>query len=289
MSLGIFFAFLSAVFNSILSIYRKRSVDATDEYVSSFALRAFALVVLVPFLLILGIPDIDGIFWIVLAVSTITSVFGSLFGMKAYKYSEASLVAPIKSFIPVFVIFSGIIFVNEIPDASGTIGVLLVFIGTYFLKIESFSKHDIILPLKALTKEKGVMIMGLVAVVYGILGGLPKLGIQAASALTWAVALHITISIPLLILTHRNTTQWKTEIRDNQKGLLIMGLLSGFAIAFQVLAIERIFIVYALSLQRVSVVLTIILAYYLLDETDNLVGKLIGSLIMSIGAILISI
>lgn len=280
------FAFLSAFFESSKDIFSKRGLKIVDEYSAAFSLRFFAIPFLLSFLLIIGIPKIGDQFFPILFLGGSLNVLTTIFYMKALKSSDLSIVAPIVSFTPAFILITSPFIVNEFPNAGGFFGVLLIVFGSYVLNIKKRSK-GFFAPIKALFVEKGARFMLVVAFIWSITSNLDKIGVRNSSPVFWAFSQAAFIAVVLLPLIIKRSQRVK-EINNNLKALIPIGLFSALLLFFQMTAINLAPVSYVTSLKRTSVLISVLMGYFIFKES-NIKERLIGAIVMILGILLITL
>ncbi len=280
------FAFLAALFQSISDVFNKKSLKNVDEYIVSWSLTFFAL----PFLILLlyfGIPSLGNQFWIALFIAGTLQVIATILYLKALKYSDLSITAPMATFTPLFLLITSPLIVNEFPNFLGLIGILLIVIGSYVLNIkEKFKGY--LAPFKALLKEKGPKLMLVVAFIWSITANIDKIGIQNSSPMFWPLATNIfrtlLMSLVVLSISQKNVKQ----IPTNLKTLVPVGFFVALTWIFYAIAINLALVAYVISIKRTSAILSVLFGYLIFKE-KGIKERLIGAVIMVLGVILIAL
>ncbi len=114
----------------------------------------------------------------------------------ALKRSDLSLMAPLTSITPLFMIPVAAVVLGEAPSLAGGFGVAVIVVGAYLLNVSDRAAGPLA-PFAALARDPGARAMLLVAFLYSISGTYDKVGVQASSPLFWAAALQLTIAILL--------------------------------------------------------------------------------------------
>jgi uncharacterized membrane protein len=289
--LGFLFAFLCAVFKGIQSIYNKKNSVESGEYVSSWAVRTVPIFVVIPFLLYksfsTGLPNPSLEFMIALLISGVINIIATIIKLKAFKLSDVSLITPISSLSPGLVVISSFFILGELPALEGIIGIVLVIVGAYSLNLTR--GVSLLEPVISLSKNTGVQLMFLVILLYSISSSYDKIGVQDTSALYWILAIHLFISPVLFFVMIRKEKSWRDKLNSNKKNLIIMGLLSGFALIFQMLSLDMILVSYTISIKRGGILISVILAWFILGERENILMRIIGAILMVIGATIMTL
>lgn len=287
MELGIALALTVAAIKGFQSIYQRKNALGTDEFVTAFSSRAFGIPVLLSAMVFYGIPDI-GLEFFLLAVPQSLAIAGaSILIAKAYKESDASIVTPIFAVSPLLVLFTSFIMLGERPDLLGGIGVILITFGAYTLKIKGAKSP--LEPLKKLWAERGVQLIMVVVLLYSVTANVDKIGVQISSPVLWPLMIYTLSSVFMMPVMVRKSPDWKTKIKTEWKPLAILGGLGALTIILQMTAIEIMLVSYFVAIKRLSIPLTVVFSYFLLDEKESFRERITGSAIMVIGAVLISI
>jgi uncharacterized membrane protein len=281
------FAILTAVFRSLTDVAGKSSMKNMDEYIVAWSLFLFALPFFGILLFFTDIPEIGENFWVALLVGGSLNVFTNLIYMRAIKLSDLSITIPLITFTPLFMLVTSPIIVGEFPNIYGIIGILLIVTGSYILNFKE-KKKGYFAPFKALLKEKGPRLMLLVAFIWSITANFDKIGIESSSAFFWPVAVNAFITIgfiPVVLTKSRNKTQ---QIKKNYKALIPVGFFHGIMIVVQMIAVSMTLVAYVISIKRTSAILSVVFGSLLFKE-EGLKERLLGSAIMILGVVLITI
>lgn len=285
--LGILLALGVAFVQGIRSVYQRKNSLNTDEFITAWSSRVFGIPIIAAVLLYEGLPSVEIDFLLILIPQSLVISFTSILIAKAYKKSEASLVTPIFALSPILVIGTSFVILREIPSIEGLAGVLLIAIGTYFLKIEDVESFT--QPFKNLLRERGVQLIFLVVLIYSVTANTDKIGVEMTSPVLWSLSVYLLSSIFMFPVMVRKSPEWKKDIKHNWKPLALLGGLGGISVILQMTAFELTLVTYVVAIKRLSIPLTVIISYFLLDEKESFRYRIIGSTIMVLGAILINI
>lgn len=287
MELGIALALVMALLKGVQSIYQRRNALDTDEFITAFSSRIFGAPVLLLAIAFYGVPDLTPNF-LLLAVPQSAVIAGtSILIAKAYKASDASIVTPMFAVSPILVLFTSFIMLGEIPDPLGIAGVVLIAVGAYILKIKNSKK--LLEPLKKLWHERGVQIILAVIAIYSVTANIDKIGVGMTSPVMWPLTVYTLSSIIMLPVMMKKSPDWKAQIARDWKPLALLGGIGGLTILLQMMALELTLVSYVISIKRLSIPVTVILSYYLLNEKKGFAERILGSALMALGVILISI
>lgn len=287
MELGILLAFMVAAIKGFQSIYQRKNALGTDEFVTAFSSRAFGIPILVFALLFYGIPELGLQFFIYAVPQSLAIAGASIIIAKAYKESDASIVTPMFSLSPIFLLFTSFFMLGELPDLRGIIGIVLITFGAYTLKIKD--AENILDPIKKLWEERGVQLILVVVLLYSVTANIDKIGVKASSPVMWPLTIYALSSLFMLPVMMKRSPDWKNKVQKEWKPLTVLGGLGAITIILQMTAIEITLVSYFVAIKRLSIPLTVVFSYLLLDEKESFRERIMGSAIMVIGAILITI
>ena len=247
---------------------------------------AFAL----PFLLVLlyfNYPEQinASVYWIA-GLNGILLIITTYMLVKALQTSKLSVSLPMLSLTPLFLIILSYFMLKEIPTSAGFIGIILIAAGAYIVNIKN--GKGLFEPFNSLFKIKGSVYIIIVAFVWSITSNLFKIGIIASNALFFTVLVYFFISLMMLPLFFINFNKKLAEIRQNLKLLAFLGVSSAFMIALVSYAMAIAIVPYVISLKRSSLIFSIFIGYFAFKER-NIRNSLIGTAIMLIGGILITL
>lgn len=287
MELGILLAFMVAAIKGFQSVYQRKNALGTDEFVTAFSSRAFGIPVLVLAILFYGVPDVGLNFFLMAIPQSLAIAGASILIGKAYKESDASIVTPMFAISPLLLLGTSFIMLGEAPDLMGAIGVALITFGAYTLKIKG--SQNLLDPVKKLWDERGVQLIMIVILLYSVTANIDKIGVQISSPVMWPLTIYALSSLFMMPVMMRRSPDWKNKIQTEWKPLAILGGLGAITIILQMTAIEITLVSYFVAIKRLSIPLTVVFSYFLLDEKDSFKERIEGSTIMVFGALLISL
>jgi uncharacterized membrane protein len=284
---GILLAFGVALLKGVQSVYQRKNSLETDEFITAWSSRVFGLPVLAAALLYTGIPQINPMYLFILIPQSLVIAFTSILIAKAYKESEASIVTPMFALSPVLVVGTSFLILGETLSMTGIIGVLLIALGTYVLKLKGV--NTVLEPFRKLSKERGVQLIMIVILIYSITANTDKIGVKMTSPVLWPLSVYALSSLFMLPVMMKKSSNWKSQVKTSWKPLALLGGLGGLSIILQMTAFKLTLVTYVIAIKRFSIPITLLISYILLNERDDFPQRLIGSLIMVAGAVLINI
>ncbi len=159
---------LTAIFVSAQEVWIKKYFSHLSAHDMTVYPLLYSLPLFTITLFFVPIPQLDITFWIYFIISLPLNGICIFFYMKAIKISPISLTVPYLAFTPVFIILTGFIFLDELPNRWGILGILIVCAGSYILNIDHAYK-SVFTPFKAVFREAGSRIMFMIAFLFSII------------------------------------------------------------------------------------------------------------------------
>jgi drug/metabolite transporter (DMT)-like permease len=259
------------------------------SHLSAYEMFSYPLAYVFPLtaasLIFIPVPDLDRVFWISFITSLPLNAVPFLLYMKAIRESPLSLTLPYLAFTPVFMIGTGFLLLDEMPDIWGICGIAAVCIGSYVLNIEA-GQRSLLDPIRAMAREPGSRIMLLVAFIFSFSGVIGKLAILHSSVMFFQMSFFSTLSLSLvLIFLLCGRASAANLLRMPVKGA-VAGLLFYFHILFHGFAISLVKAAYMISVKRLSILFGVIYGGMVFSE-ENIIIRFAGALLMFFGTVLI--
>ncbi len=276
---------LTAFCESLKDVFSKKSLQALDSNVVACVTMAIAAVVLIPGLLMAGVPTLGPNFWMAVGIGGTLNVVAYSLYVKAIQISELSLISPLSALTPLFLLVTSPLIVKEIPTMWDGVGVFLVVMGSYILNLQS-QDPDYFAPLRAMVMNKGSRMMIVVAFIWSITSTFDKIGVQNSSPMFWAIALFGYIAIgmlPSLVLSKRVSIESiRQGIRQNWKLLLLAGIANGIAVGSQMIAVGIAPVTQVIAVKRMSSLFSVGFGVLIFGE-KGWRERLLGAGVMVVG------
>jgi len=207
--------------------------------------------------------------------------------IKALRISPLSLTLPFLSLTPLFLILVSHGILGEKVSLQGGIGIIFLAAGGYTLNLHE-AKRGMFEPFKAITKEKGSLLMIGVAMIYSFTSSLGKMAIIHSSPLFFGIAYFVAVTIiftPIALWFGRKDIKYFVSERQF-KGLILPGIFFSIMIGSHMIAISLTKVAYMISVKRISLIIGLVYGYILFRE-KNIKERLSGALLMLVGFVLI--
>ena len=280
-------ALISALTLATSDALTKRTLARSNEYLVAWFRILFSIPPLLLIWFFIPVPELDIEFYKAFAFALPLEIIAIIFYIKALRISPLSLTLPFLSLTPVFLILVSYLIIGEKVSFRGGIGIILIAVGSYTLNLHEMRK-GIFEPFRAITKEKGSILMISVALIYSVTSSLGKMAIEHSSPLFFGITYFIAVTIVFApIALWMGKGELKSFISEKQfKGILLPGLFYSIMIASHMIAISLTKVAYMISIKRTSLIIGVIYGYLLFKE-KNIRERLTGAVLMFIGFIMI--
>ncbi len=283
----VFLSLISAFTLATSDAFTKRALTHSNEYLVAWFRLLFSLPLLFLLWIFIPLPELDIEFYKAFALALPLEIIAIVFYIKALRISPLSLTLPFLALTPVFLILVSYLIIGEKVSFHGGIGIIFLTAGSYALNLHEMRK-GILEPFRAITKEKGSVLMIAVALIYSITSSLGKMAIEHSSPLFFGITYFTAVTIifaPAALWIGRN--ELKSFVSEKQfKGLLLPGLFYSVMIASHMIAISLAKVAYMISVKRTSLIIGVVYGYFFFRE-KNVGERLLGAVLMFIGFIMI--
>lgn len=279
--------------NPLTNVMQKK---LTNRQVGAFfiVLSAYTLLAMLGGFAVIFIP-VAGLgfhFWSSILLASTLDAAGNVFSVKSLQEIELSVFGPLNAYKPVVATVTAALLLQEYPSWVGLAGILIVIAGSVLLHYEprlSWKETGI----KKMFRSRGFWYRLTAIVLYSISVVYLKESIMDSSPVITLVFWSILGWLSLVLLTFLLGLIKKMNFRKNYQLIKIekeafFGMAFFFLVTqlFTLLVFEKKFLGYSLAIFQLSALLNIFLGYRIFRE-KNISFKLIGTLVMVVGVLLI--
>ena len=262
----------------------KRALDRHNEYVIVWLRLVLAAPLLLATLCFIPMPRPAPEFYRAFLLALPLEAVASLLYIRALKLSPMSLTLPFLALTPVFLLVVPFLLLGERISPAGAGGVLLIATGTYVLNLGA-AKKGLLEPLRAVLREKGVLYMVGVALIFSVTSTLGKQAVAASSPVFFAALYFPALA---LVLTPVALRQGRAEVRGMlRSGVLKAALWPALFYAVMVLAhmtaISMTQVAYMISVKRLSLLLGVLYGHFLFGEEGA--GRRVPGTVLMLGGV----
>lgn len=224
-------------------------------------------------------------FWTTLAILLPINALGYYFSLRAVTISPLSLTMPFQALTPLVVLFTGLVFLGEVPTALGACGIVSIGVGSYVLGLSAGSR-SLLGPFKAILKERGSVYMILAAVIFGLCAVMGKQLILASSPFFAAFTfflIHNSLLLALFFLAKKVSPR---DLLKRPRTGAAVGAMMFAHIFFHYSAISLVAAAYMISIKRLSALFSVIYGGLVFKE-EHIFARLAGAAFMTAGAVII--
>ncbi len=205
------------------------------------------------------------------------------FAAVSYKYADVSMVYPITTSSPLFIVLWAYIFLDEKVTVLGITGVILILAGCYIMNATRGQGNK-----KGLY---GILLAFLAAFLYSFGAVSDKLGVDTVNSNLYIMLMAdfiLMYSIIFTVITHRKAVSFHKMVKKPiQWNYVILG---GIAMAASTvtyrLGLVDMQVSYAAALRQLSALFGVLMGIFFLKESYGL-KRIIGSIVIISGIILI--
>ena len=253
-----------------------------------FAVHGLLSLICLPILF--GLQPLANEFWIMMAIGALFTVSGNALIVAAVKRSDLSVLGPINAYKAIVSLLPGFILLQELPGLMGLCGIALIVVGSYFI-VEGESNQQAGNAFLRFFKDRGVqyriaalVLSAIEAVVMkrALLLSTPRAAFAVWSLFGFAVALAAVLALQ----GRRRLVAELNHARPNTLAYLVLVATTGLMQYCTIVVLQALQVGYALALFQLSTIVSVVLGRHFFGERD-FARRLIGSIIMSAGAVLI--
>lgn len=282
----VFLALLTALVSSSQDAWVKGKFGTSTHEMVAFPM-AYSIPLLAAALLLIDFPDLDHVFYWTFIITLPFNGIAVLMHTRAIKISPLSLTLPYLAFTPVFMLVTGAVLLGEVPSTGGVFGVIVIVIGSYVLNVDPGS-YTLFSPFKALFREKGSMIMLVVAFIFSLTAALGKKAILHSSVMFFSVLFFLVLNLIILLIMIMTGRISMRQLASRPVPGSVAGLLLFAHVVCHGWAISMTKAVYMISLKRMSILFGVIYGGVFFSER-HLGYRLAGTVLMIFGAAVVSL
>ncbi len=280
-------ALLSAIFDSIRDIASKKSLQNVEPKLAALANTLFAFPIMLFAAIAFEKPVFDNTFWIVTAIHSAILALAMFLYMKSLKMGDLSIAIPFTALSPVFMIFIAPLAIGEYTSAAGTFGVILIAIGAYVLNLRKISE-GILEPVRALIRDKGVVLMVLVSFLWSITSIIDRIALRHSTPLFYVSMDFLFVSTILFANAFKMRAVIYRQAKENIVSLAFIGMFFALAGIMYIYAYKLTLAAYVISIKRTSILFSVLFGGMIFKE-KNIRARLLGAAFIVSGAVIILI
>lgn len=271
--LWIIYAIISAISDGTRDFLNRVVMIKEDPYVYAFVENFLTALLFIPVFLTAKAPT-NNISYLFILISSLIWTAIVIISNYSYKYTEVSLRAPISQVRVLFLLLMSILFLSEKLTISKGIGTLLIFSGMIILRFKK-GKMDL--------KHKGIQLTILTAFLVALVAIFEKLALGNASPEFISFFVYLIPAFIFSLFMIKKKKEFKSIIKNQYKVVLLASLLGAVFYYLSLKAYALIDVSSAFPIIKTSAIVTVLLGIIVLKEKQNMLRKIIATLIILAG------
>jgi drug/metabolite transporter (DMT)-like permease len=277
------------VTNPLSNVFQKQLAQRSAEPLFIIA-ATHGLLTAVALPLLLGHPlgALGVVFWANMLTAVVLAVAGNVLLVYALRSADLSVLGPINAYKAVLSLLLAVVLIGELPTLFGLIGVALIVSGS-FLVIDRVPGQARSSAFRQFTREPGVRLRFAALICSATEAVFLKRALLLSSPITtflmWAV-FGFPIAAIAAVLLRGGIAAEMTRLRREWRTYLWLAATTGLMQVTTLLTFGTLQVGYSLALFQLSTLITVYLGHRYFQER-NIRRRLLGSLVMVIGAMLI--
>ncbi len=279
---------VSALAMTLQDVFSKKIADSTGTLLIAWLRWASSIPFLLFCLPFVTIPPLSGEFWLVTGVLVPLDVFALVLYMKAIRISPLNVTLPFLSLTPIVMILTGYLFLDETLRPAQIIGVVLIAAGAYLINIHTI-RDGVLQPILSISREKGSLLMIIVALIYGVTGTLGKKAVVLSNPLFFGVSYTALLTIamtPIVFWLGPSRQESAGRIRRSWGIIVLLGLVGAVNVVTHFFAIRLVEAASMVAVKRTSLLFGVLFGRILFDE-PHFRARFVGAALMTAGVVLV--
>ena len=241
-----------------------------------------------PVLARLPLGGLGAAFWVNMVAAVVLAVASYVFLWYALRSTDLSVLGPINAYKAVLGLILALVLLGEVPTVFGLMGVALIVAGSYFV-IDRVPGQAHGSAFRQFTREPGVQLRFAALLCSATESIFLKRALLLSSPITtflfWSV-LCFAVAAVAALFQRRGVATEMTRVRSEWPTYLWLAVTTGLMQLTTLVTFGALQVGYSLALFQLSTLITVYLGHRYFAER-NIWRRLIGSLIMVAGAVLI--
>ncbi|MCL2474736.1 MAG: EamA family transporter [Chloroflexi bacterium] len=287
----VLFAFLSAVFAGVTSIFAKIGLQKVDSYLATALRTVVVLIFAIAVVFIVGsqndIGNISTQSWFFLIISGLATGASWLCYFKALQIGSINKVVSVDKSSTVLTMLLALIFLAEVWTVGKIVSMVAILAGTFMMA--GFWQKNTVATQKAANKERSWFFYAILAAVFASLTAIfSKIGIEGVES-NLGTAIRVVVVLVMswvFVFSLRRQGTIKTMSCKNWWFILLSGLATGASWLFFFAALQQGEASIVVPIDKLSIVITVVFAYWAFKEKLTLLA-LLGLLLIVLGTIIL--
>jgi drug/metabolite transporter (DMT)-like permease len=235
-------------------------------------------------------------FWLSTIVTTLLNIVGAWFLYRAIDIAELSYLMPFMTLTSLSIMIPPIIFFGEIPTVWSIVGIVAVMLGALFI---DYRPKGLLQTVKDIEQKrvnrKAKQYFLVTALCYTFTPTTMKIAVVSGGAVFTSalVSMLMFVGFLLLICMLGERKRSVEVLTQRGRGVFILGVsIAGLAIALSQWGISNALLLapvaYVMSVKRLMPMFAFAIGYFFFHERSNTARKLVATIVMIAGALIIT-
>lgn len=231
------------------------------------------------------------LFWFSLLITVIINISFEILRFRAYTLAPLALITPFAAVSPAITVFTSWFILRELPSPGALFGIAIIVVSIYLLHLQDkFSLKNFFKPFQNIWNNRGVRLAFLSSLPPALSIVFDKKAVLASDPFSFSFLAMLFISLGALLieLVFSGRKKFTNQVRIFPWGQIL--LISFFAfvanitlnMAFWFTAVANVS-----ALRRLVIIFEVALGYFILNQKEDIKKRLLVSLVVVIGTILI--
>lgn len=284
------YALLSGLVSAVSVILNKKALKNINASLVSWALFAFSISFLIYPAFKDGWPKLNTVFWIATTVSVISFAYLKTLALQSLKASLISEIVPLAFFSVLSSYVFGLIFLSQGLKIIPLVGLFLIVVGGYLLKVEE-AREDFFRPFKLLFTNKGPRAYLFAMVMMPLTSIFDKFALNNIQPVNPSFLLLLENAMTTVLIGFYMTKKdkkWLVDLKNNFWSLCLSGVVYTVLALLFLYGITTGAVALVSGVKKLEVFFVLLLGWFLFKDKPKR-EVWIGSLIMLVGVILIKL
>jgi drug/metabolite transporter (DMT)-like permease len=273
--------------NPLSNLFQKKIVAGEgNSRIIILMVHSFLLISVLPYIITVNWNEYPVRFYEYMIICSLFAVASNVMLVEALKFSDLSIIGPINSYKPIIGMVFGLFIINEVPNLTGILGVLLIIAGSYMIAGKK-SNENAAVTLLNFMNERGVKLRFGALLFSGTEAVFLKKAMMFAPAsaafIFWCFFCFLFSVLAVILFRPKSLSKMLRGLAKEKYNYLFLVLTTGVMQYSTLLIFQKMNVAYALALFQISSLISVVLGYKYFSER-NIKKRIIGSIIMIAGA-----
>ncbi len=277
------YALATGILFGLQTVYIKKLSRLFGQYMVMAALFLFAALMFVPFLNHFYVSDIPA-FLLWSGASFLINIFAFSLLYTSLKEAPVSMVAPFFNLTPLFIIFTGVLVVDEHLDAGQVLGIVVILTGAFLLQ---FNEMRVYIAQGHFSRNlKSILLAVFVSFLWSFTATMEKRALLVSNGFSYGFSINLLLGLYFggrVVLQKGDSLMVITR----NKSLLVLGIISGAMaiVQYQAILLQKVGPV--IAYKRAGVIISIIYGLFFLKEKAGYY-RILGAVAIIAGGFLLA-